>query len=319
MPEEDNDFFCDPWSPLPRWAGQLSVELVQAWDLIAMDRRGTSDPYCTVALLQKQADQGPFEGAKVPLGRTKTAKKTLNPVWNETIETDLVSEEKPSVLLELWDEDMLGSKDFLGRALLPAPYRDGECAFYLPLESDITRNKRTCEGEILAKIKFEHAHVQKSRHRWPQKTKIERLPWTGMLHVKCLSASGLRVADTAFLGAGSSDPYAKVTVTCGQKVLPVEKTKTIMKTLDPVWNETLHFRLRTGAQPSILLEVMDWDRGPKSDDFLGEIELPIPGEENLTVTHEMELLTNKKKNKRDAKGSMKVEVTFETATSDAEE
>ena len=53
-------------------AGSLMVEVVSAANLIAMDRGGSSDPYCSVKLGRKK-------------GCTKSVKKSLNPRWNETL------------------------------------------------------------------------------------------------------------------------------------------------------------------------------------------------------------------------------------------
>lgn len=56
-----------------------------AW-LPAMDRGGTSDPYCKVALLPR--DSVPAHGKHLGKGahRTPTVKKTLHPVWGHVIE-----------------------------------------------------------------------------------------------------------------------------------------------------------------------------------------------------------------------------------------
>jgi len=62
---------------------------------------------------------------------------------------------------------------------------------------------------------------------------------------------------------GFSDPYALLFLN-GKR----HKTRTIMKTLDPTWDEVFSYNLAPGAN-SLYIQVWDWDRA-STDDFLGE-------------------------------------------------
>ena len=87
-----------------------------------------------------------------------------------------------------------------------------------------------------------------------------------MINVGIEKACDLKKADLM----GKSDPYLRVTA-FGQTYT----TKTIMKTLDPVWNERTTFVFF--KDPGKLhFEVWDWDKGTK-DDSIGDVDLSLNG------------------------------------------
>ena len=85
-----------------------------------------------------------------------------------------------------------------------------------------------------------------------------------MINVGIEKACDLKKADVL----GKSDPYCRVTA-FGQTYT----TKTIMKTLDPIWNEktTFVFFKNPGK---LHFEVWDWDKGTK-DDSIGDVDLSL--------------------------------------------
>ena len=83
------------------------------------------------------------------------------------------------------------------------------------------------------------------------------------LHISILQARDLRAADF-----NNSDPFTDIE--CNRKHT---KTKTILKTLDPVWNE--HFTIDVSDPFHVVkIVVYDWDQW-SSNDFLGQIIFPI--------------------------------------------
>ena len=88
------------------------VKVCQARDLIAADSNGTSDPYVRIHI-----------GDDVKGGiRTKHLTKTLNPVWNESFELLVTQAMRPqSVTVEVFDKDLIGKDDSLGRFIIPIP------------------------------------------------------------------------------------------------------------------------------------------------------------------------------------------------------
>eukprot|EP01156_Anaeramoeba_ignava_P002757 Anaeramoba_ignava/a219449_53.p1 GENE.a219449_53~~a219449_53.p1 ORF type:complete len:533 (+),score=174.37 a219449_53:6-1604(+) len=87
---------------------------------------------------------------------------------------------------------------------------------------------------------------------------------TGNIFITVIEAKNLLSADSN----GKSDPYCKVFY--GKKK---QKTKTIKKTLDPVWNEKLKFE-KMKLDSDLEFEVYDWDRFG-GDDPLGKTKISV--------------------------------------------
>lgn len=85
--------------------------------------------------------------------------------------------------------------------------------------------------------------------------------------MRLLHANNLMAADSN----GKSDPYVKLSSAGVEK-----KSKTIKKTLDPVWNEVFELKgtLSDFLQQGLCLKFMDYDFMDK-DDPLGELTVPL--------------------------------------------
>jgi len=86
----------------------LQVTVVEACNLVPMDPNGLCDPYVKIKL-------SPSKDGKPQKCKTKTIKANLNPVWNQTLELNLESEDEGRRLhIEVWDWDRVSRNDFLG-------------------------------------------------------------------------------------------------------------------------------------------------------------------------------------------------------------
>jgi len=87
--------------------GKLSIEIKNGKDLCVRDKsmfsKGSSDPYIKIML-----------GGSRKVGTTKVIKKSLNPIWNESFQIEVGGKDKPFVVLEIFDKDMLSSDDPMG-------------------------------------------------------------------------------------------------------------------------------------------------------------------------------------------------------------
>ncbi|XP_034025596.1 rasGAP-activating-like protein 1 [Thalassophryne amazonica] len=87
----------------------LRCQVFEARDLAPRDISGTSDPFARVIFNNHSAE-------------TSIIKKTRFPHWGETLELDLGPEELSEeglVTVEVWDWDMVGRNDFLGKVEIP--------------------------------------------------------------------------------------------------------------------------------------------------------------------------------------------------------
>ncbi|KAJ8285824.1 hypothetical protein GJAV_G00031320 [Gymnothorax javanicus] len=96
----------------------LRCHVIEARDLAPRDISGTSDPFARVLFNSHSAE-------------TSIIKKTRFPHWGEHLELELEAEELTegaSLTLEVWDWDMVGKNDFLGKVEIPLA-----CLYKTPL------------------------------------------------------------------------------------------------------------------------------------------------------------------------------------------
>ncbi|XP_040024771.1 synaptotagmin-9-like isoform X2 [Gasterosteus aculeatus] len=89
-------------------AGRLTITLIKARNLKAMDITGASDPYVKVSLM--------CEGQRLKKRKTSTKRNTLNPVYNEAIVFDVPPEniDEISLLIAVMDYDRVGHNEVIG-------------------------------------------------------------------------------------------------------------------------------------------------------------------------------------------------------------
>ncbi|XP_062860543.1 synaptotagmin-9 isoform X2 [Trichomycterus rosablanca] len=89
-------------------AGRLTITVIKARNLKAMDITGASDPYVKVSLM--------CEGRRLKKRKTSTKRNTLNPVYNEAIVFDVPPEniDQISLLIAVMDYDRVGHNEIIG-------------------------------------------------------------------------------------------------------------------------------------------------------------------------------------------------------------
>ncbi|XP_034937732.1 synaptotagmin-10-like isoform X2 [Chelonus insularis] len=89
-------------------AGRLTVTVIKARNLKAMDITGKSDPYVKIYLL--------CQGKRLKKKKTTVKKNTLFPIYNESLVFDVPSDniEDVSLIVKVIDYDRIGSNELMG-------------------------------------------------------------------------------------------------------------------------------------------------------------------------------------------------------------
>ncbi|XP_066145862.1 synaptotagmin 1 isoform X3 [Euwallacea fornicatus] len=209
----------------------LSVTVIQAEDLPALDMGGTSDPYVKVYLLPDKKKK--FE--------TKVHRKTLNPVFNETFVfkgIPYAEAMNKTLVFAIFDFDRFSKHDQIGEVKVPL------CQIDLAQTIEEWRELQSVEGEggQLGDICFSLRYV----------------PTAGKLTVVILEAKNLKKMDVG----GLSDPYVKIALMQNGKRLKKKKTSIKKCTLNPYYNESFTFEVpfEQIQKVNLVITVVDYDR-----------------------------------------------------------
>ncbi|TKA70351.1 hypothetical protein B0A55_08502, partial [Friedmanniomyces simplex] len=115
----------------------FTIKIIEAEDLKAGDANGSSDPYVVLG-----------DEYQKRLAKTRTVYQSLNPRWDETV--DILTTGPLNVIATVWDWDMLGDHDCLGRTSLkldPSHFND-----YLPREYWLDLDT---QGRVLVRVSME--------------------------------------------------------------------------------------------------------------------------------------------------------------------
>ncbi|XP_065206739.1 synaptotagmin 1-like isoform X1 [Planococcus citri] len=215
-------------------ANSLSVTVIQAEDLPALDMGGTSDPYVKVYLLPDKKKK--FE--------TKVHRKTLNPVFNETFVfkgVPYAEAMNKTLVFAIFDFDRFSKHDQIGEVKVPL------CQVDLAQTIEEWKELQSVEGEggqdnKLGDICFSLRYV----------------PTAGKLTVVILEAKNLKKMDVG----GLSDPYVKIALMQNGKRLKKKKTSIKKCTLNPYYNESFTFEVpfEQIQKVNLMITVVDYDR-----------------------------------------------------------
>uniref|UniRef100_A0A803LH43 Uncharacterized protein n=1 Tax=Chenopodium quinoa TaxID=63459 RepID=A0A803LH43_CHEQI len=122
--------------------GVLSVTVISADDLPAVDFTGKSDPYVILTMKKSQTKN-----------KTRVVNESLNPVWNQTFDFLVEDGLHDMLMLEVWDHDTFG-KDYMGRCILTLTrvILEGEYRESFPLDGAKT-------GTVNLFLKWSPQHV----------------------------------------------------------------------------------------------------------------------------------------------------------------
>jgi hypothetical protein len=115
----------------------FTIKIIEAEDLKAGDINGLSDPYVVLG-----------DEYQKRLAKTKTVYQSLNPRWDETV--DILTTGPLNVIATVWDWDVLGDHDCLGRTSLkldPNHFQD-----FLPREYWLDLDT---QGRVLVRVSME--------------------------------------------------------------------------------------------------------------------------------------------------------------------
>ncbi|RWS04030.1 synaptotagmin 1:-like isoform H, partial [Dinothrombium tinctorium] len=238
----------------------LTVGIIQAEELVAMDSGGTSDPYVKVYLLPDKKKK--FE--------TKVHRKTLNPVFNETFVFKSIPYAEimtKTLVMSVFDFDRFSKHDQIGEIRIPFNRIDLAAPIEEWRDLDPPMDE---ESEKLGDICFSLRYV----------------PTSGKLTVCILEARNLKKMDFG----GLSDPFVKITLYMNGKKFKKKKTSVKKCTLNPYFNESFVFEIKPDQLPRchIVLTVLDYDRIGTCD-AIGKVAVG-PNQEGNGLKHWQDMI-----------------------------
>ncbi|KAG5886715.1 hypothetical protein JTB14_030781 [Gonioctena quinquepunctata] len=254
----------------PHPVGVLRVHVVQAKDLLKKDitftGKGKSDPYAVLVVGEQTS-------------KTDTISCTVNPKWDYWCEFIILEPTGQKLNIEVWDEDPTDD-EFLGRIsvdianLIKAEQSD----MWLVLE-DVKHGKihlRTTWLTLTTNYNNLKAALYES-----QQLQLTYMS-SALLIVFIDSATNLRQVRV------SSKPDSYIQLQLGRQF---KHTNTIMRTTNPVWEESFIFLVGNPDSDYLNLKIID----SKTETELNEINYnlsTLSSKENLKVEKEMVRLEN---------------------------
>ncbi|XP_071412750.1 synaptotagmin-like protein 2 isoform X2 [Pithys albifrons albifrons] len=241
---------------------ELHIFICQCKDLAVADvKRQRSDPYVKTYLLPE----------KYKLGKRKTSvkKKTFNPVYNEIlrykIEKDFLKNQ--SLNISVWHNDTFGRNSFLGEVELDLGTwdwndRSNKQINWFPLKPRTSTMALDLENRGEIKLALQYVpHPSGGKKTLP----------TGEVHIWVKECHSLPL-----LRGNRLNSFIKCTILPDTSRKSRQKTRTVTKTANPVFNHTMVY---DGFRPEDLkeacIELTVWDHNKLANHFLGGLRIGL--------------------------------------------
>ncbi|NXN17973.1 SYTL2 protein, partial [Indicator maculatus] len=241
---------------------ELHIFICQCKGLAVADvKRQRSDPYVKTYLLPE----------KYKLGKRKTSvkKKTFDPVYNEIlrykIEKDLLKNQ--SLNISVWHNDTFGRNSFLGEVELDLGTWDwndksNKQINWFPLQPKTSTMALTLENRGEIKLALQYV---------PHPVGGKKTISTGEVHIWVKECH-----DLPLLRGNRLNSFIKCTILPDTSRKSRQKTRTVSKTVNPVFNHTMVY---DGFRPEDLkeacVELTVWDHNKLANRFLGGLRIGL--------------------------------------------
>ncbi|XP_063069063.1 synaptotagmin-17 [Engraulis encrasicolus] len=227
--------------------GHLSVRVIEARDLPlpvtcdgARQDMAHSNPYVKMSLLPDHKNSR----------QTGVKRKTQNPVFEErfTFELPFLEAQRRTLLLSVVDFDKFSRHCVIGKVALPLGEVDLVKGGHW-WKALVPSSQNEVElGELLLSLNY--------------------LPSAGRLNVDIIRAKQLLQTDMC----QGSDPFVKVQLVTGLKLVKTKKTSCMRGTIDPFYNESFSFRVPQDEVHEVSLVFTVYGHNMKSsNDFVGRV------------------------------------------------
>ncbi|GMT09558.1 hypothetical protein PFISCL1PPCAC_855, partial [Pristionchus fissidentatus] len=217
----------------------LMLHIVRANNLPVEEKGATVDPYVKMHLLPERKNHS----------KTKIARQTKDPDFNEVFSFDVSFNALPSRMLQLtvYDFERFTRHGLIGNVIMRDLFEQSDLYTWTEYTMQIIGSQEKNDfGDLLLYLSYSYQEQK--------------------LTIQVAKAYNLRPMDIT----GASDPYVKIEQIYRGRRVKLRKTNTKKANLNPVYHETMEFDLPSAHidDTNILVQVMDWDRIGK-DDLLG--------------------------------------------------
>ncbi|XP_059691773.1 synaptotagmin-like protein 2 [Gavia stellata] len=241
---------------------ELHIFICQCKDLAVADvKRQRSDPYVKTYLLPE----------KYKLGKRKTSvkKKTFNPVYNEILRYKIEKGflKNQSLNISVWHNDTFGRNSFLGEVELDLGTWDwndksNKQITWFPLKPRTSTMALELENRGEMKLALQYVpHPVGGKKTLP----------TGEVHIWVKECH-----DLPLLRGNRLNSFIKCTILPDTSRKSRQKTRTVAKTTNPVFNHTMVY---DGFRPEDLkeacIELTVWDHNKLANHFLGGLRIGL--------------------------------------------